>query len=87
MEMDVGDVRQEKRTLRGLGSTIDFDHRQKSIGRCNGNIQYLDDYWRFDAVGVASETREIVQTEVSAAPGLCLSDLFRNTHGFGAREN
>jgi putative transposase len=24
------------------------------------NIQYLDDYWRFDAVGVAAETREII---------------------------
>jgi putative transposase len=39
------------------------------------NIQYLDDYWRFDAVGVASETREIVETEVSASPGLRLADL------------
>ncbi len=43
------------------------------------NIQYLDDYWRFDALGVAAETREIIETEVSAVPGLRLSDLFRNT--------
>jgi len=51
------------------------------------NIQYLDDYWRFDAVGVASETREIVKGEVSAAPGLRLSDLFRNTQGIASRDD
>ena len=51
------------------------------------NIQYLDDYWRFDAVGVAAETREIIETEVSAAPGLRLSDLFRNTQGIASRDD
>jgi putative transposase len=51
------------------------------------NIQYLDDYWRFDAVGVASEAREIVDTEVSAAPGLRLADLFRNTQGIVSRDD
>jgi putative transposase len=51
------------------------------------NIQYLDDYWRFEAVGVASEIREIVGAEVSAAPGLRLSDLFRNTQGIASRDD
>jgi putative transposase len=51
------------------------------------NIQYLDDYWRFDAVGVASETREIIAIEVSAAPGLRLSDLYRNTQGLASRDD
>jgi putative transposase len=51
------------------------------------NIQYLDDYWRFDAVGVAAETREIIEAEVSAAPGLRLSDLFRNTQGIASRDD
>ena len=51
------------------------------------NIQYLEDYWRFDAVGVASEIREIVAAEVVAAPGLRLSDLFRNIHGVASRDD
>ena len=51
------------------------------------NIQYLDDYWRFNANGVASEIREIVAAEVSAAPGLRLSDLFRNTQGIASRDD
>jgi len=51
------------------------------------NIQYLEDYWRFDAGGVASEIREIVAGEVRAAPGLRLSDLFRNIHGVASRDD
>ena len=51
------------------------------------NIQYLEDYWRFDAAGVASEIREIVTAEVVAAPGLRLSDLFRSIHGVGSRDD
>jgi hypothetical protein len=51
------------------------------------NIQYLEDYWRFDAIGVASEIREIVVSEVRAAPGLRLSDLFRNIHGVVSRDD
>ncbi len=51
------------------------------------NIQYLDDYWRFDAAGVAAEIREIVVGEVTAAPGLRLTDLFRNTLGIASRDD
>lgn len=51
------------------------------------NIQYLEDYWRFDAAGIAPAIREIVQTEVSAAPGLRLSDLFRKTQGAASRDD
>lgn len=51
------------------------------------NIQYLEDYWRFDAVGVRSEISEIVVAEVAAAPGLRLSDLFRNIHGIAGRDD
>lgn len=51
------------------------------------NIQYLDDYWRFDAVGVAAETREVVVAEVSAAPGLRLADLFRNIQGIASHDD
>jgi hypothetical protein len=34
------------------------------------NIQYLEDYWRFDAVGVASEIRKVVASEVAVDGGL-----------------
>src|SRR5690606_23717497 len=51
------------------------------------NIQYLEDYWRFDAVDVASGIRETVQAEVAAAPGLLLSDLFRKTQGMASRDD
>ena len=51
------------------------------------NIQYLEDYWRFDAGGVPLEIREIVEGEVSAAPGLRLSDLFRNTQSIASRDD
>lgn len=51
------------------------------------NIQYLEDYWRFDAGGVAFEIREIVEAAVSAAPGLRLSDLFRNIQGIASRDD
>jgi putative transposase len=51
------------------------------------NIQYLEDYWRFDVGGVASEVRELVVGEVRAAPGIRLSDLFRNLHGFASRDD
>jgi len=36
---------------------------------------------------VAAETREIIETEVSAAPGLPLSDLLRNTQGIASRDD
>ena len=36
---------------------------------------------------MASEIREIVVAEVSAAPGLRLSDLFRNTQGIASRDD
>lgn len=51
------------------------------------NIQYLEDYWRFDSCGVASEIREIVQGEIAAAPGLHLSGLLRNLHGVANRDD
>lgn len=51
------------------------------------NIQYLEDYWRYDAAGIAPAIREIVQAEVSAAPGIRLSDLFRKTQGTASRDD
>jgi transposase InsO family protein len=51
------------------------------------NIQYLEDYWRFDAVEVAPRAREAIQAEVSATPGLRLSDLFRETLGAASRDD
>jgi transposase InsO family protein len=51
------------------------------------NIQYLEDYWRFDAVDVAPGIRETVQAEVAAAPGLLLSELFRKIPGTASRDD
>lgn len=51
------------------------------------NIQYLEDYWRFDADKVAPTICERVQAEVAAVPGLLLSDLFRKTRGVASRDD
>jgi transposase InsO family protein len=47
----------------------------------------MEDYWRFDVAGVPSEIREIVAAEAAKAPGLRLSDLFRNIHGVASRDD
>ncbi len=51
------------------------------------NIQYLEDYWRFDAANVVPAVRETVQAEVAAVPGLGLSALFRKTQGTASRDD
>jgi transposase InsO family protein len=51
------------------------------------NIQYLEDYWRFDADEVAPAIRETVQAEVNATPGLLLSELFRRTRDTASRDD
>ncbi len=51
------------------------------------NIQFLEDYWRFDAAKVVPAVREKVRVEVAAAPGLQLSDLFRRTQGSASRDD
>jgi putative transposase len=51
------------------------------------NIQYLEDYWRFDAADVAPTICKAVQTEAVAAPGLLLSELFRRTQGIASRDD
>jgi putative transposase len=50
------------------------------------NIQYLEDYWRFDAPDAAPTTCKRVEAEVAAAPGLLLSELFRKTNGIVSRD-
>ena len=51
------------------------------------NLQYLEDYWRFEAAEVALTICERVRAEVAAAPGLLLSDLFRKTKGAASRDD
>jgi len=51
------------------------------------NLQYLEDYWRFDAAEVASAVRERIRVEVAAAPGLLLSELFRKTRDAASRDD
>jgi len=50
------------------------------------NLQYLEDYWRGEA-DVAPAICERVRAEVAAAPGLLLSDLFRQTSGAASRDD
>jgi len=50
------------------------------------NLQYLEDYWRFDG-GVAPTVREKIRAEVAAAPGLLLSELFRKTRDAASRDD
>jgi putative transposase len=50
------------------------------------NLQYLDDYWRFE-VDVASVICERIRAEVAAAPGLLLSDLFHKTENAASRDD
>ena len=51
------------------------------------NIQYLEDYWRFDAAAVAPAIRETVIAEVAAAPGLLLNELLGRTTGVASRDD
>jgi putative transposase len=51
------------------------------------NIQFLDDYWRFDVPAVAPTTYKAVQAEVAAMPGLLLSELFRRNEGAVNRDD
>ena len=50
------------------------------------NLQYLEDYWRFEA-DVAPAIRERIRAEVAAAPGLLLSDLFHRTKDTASRDD
>jgi len=50
------------------------------------NLQYLEDYWRFEA-DVAPAIRERIQAEVAAAPGLLLSNLFRKIEDTASRDD
>src|SRR5207249_4866720 len=50
------------------------------------NLQYLEDYWRFEA-GIAPAICEQVQAEVAAAPGLLLRDLLSKTKDIASRDD
>jgi putative transposase len=51
------------------------------------NIQYLEDYWRFDVPAVAPTSYEAVQAAVAATPGLVLSELLRRIDGIANRDD
>src|SRR5439155_13141906 len=50
------------------------------------NLQYLEDYWRFEA-DVAPAIRERIRAEIAAAPGLLLSNLFRKIEDTASRDD
>jgi hypothetical protein len=82
--MGGGDVRRATPMLLASGCIIGSGRRQRSTGRCNG-IFNTGRLRRFDAVGVASEIREVVAAEVVAARGLRLS--FRDIQGAATRDD
>jgi transposase InsO family protein len=51
------------------------------------NVQFLEDYWRFEACPVAPAIRERVRADVALRPGLCLSDLFARTKATASRDD
>jgi hypothetical protein len=77
--MAAGDVLPEKPTPPNSDSTTGFAHRPKSTWTFQRNVQFLEDYWRFEAYVVAPAARQQVRTEAVANPGLWLSDLVART--------
>ena len=51
------------------------------------NVQFLEDYWRFEAGIVPREVREQVRAEVVTSPGLSLSDLVERTQAAASRDD
>jgi putative transposase len=51
------------------------------------NVQFLEDYWRFEAVPVLPDVRQQVRAEVALRPGLWLSDLFARAEAISARDD
>lgn len=51
------------------------------------NVQFLEDYWRFEASIVPGEVREQVRAEVVTSPGLSLSDLVKRTQATASRDD
>lgn len=51
------------------------------------NIQFLEDYWRFQVCPVVPAIRQRVRDEVARRPGLRLSDLFRAAEGIAGRDD
>ena len=51
------------------------------------NVQFLEDYWRFEAGMLAPAVCEQVRAEVVASPGLSLSDLDKRTEAIATRDD
>jgi len=51
------------------------------------NVQFLEDYWRFEAGIVPREVREQVRAEAVTSPGLSLSDLVERTQATARRDD
>ena len=51
------------------------------------NVQFLDDYWRFEAGTVVPTARKQVRAEVVTSPGLSLNDLVERTQATASRDD
>ena len=51
------------------------------------NVQFLEDYWRFDVCPAASAARQRVKDEVALHPGLSLSDLVARAESDASRDD
>lgn len=51
------------------------------------NIEFLEDYWRFQACPVAPAVGQQLRDEAALHPGLRLADLFRETEGIASRDD
>ncbi|MGH7174396.1 MAG: Mu transposase C-terminal domain-containing protein, partial [Gemmataceae bacterium] len=70
---------------------LGFYYRFRSSAEINWalqqNIQFLEDYWRFQACPVVPAVRRRVRDEVALRPGLRLSDLFCKGKGIASRDD
>ena len=66
-------------------------YRFRSSGEINWtfqrNVQFLEDYWRFEAHVVAPAVRQQVRAQVVTNPGLWLSDLVARTKATASRDD
>jgi putative transposase len=51
------------------------------------NTLFLEDYFRLDFAAPSAHVRDLVLAQVSADPGLCLSDLFQRTSADATRDD
>jgi len=66
-------------------SALDLDYRVWSSAEVNWilqrNLQFLEDYLRFDSAGAAGFVDAAIKTAIEAEPGMLLQELLEKVHG------